>query len=89
MRGERGRQAVEGGLAAELRVERVVVGHVVAVRAARPALEAGRKIRVADPERLQVGDERGHSIESERRPELEPIGRAPRAPEPRHRLRKD
>jgi hypothetical protein len=71
--GQRGGQTVEGGRAADLGVECVVVGDVVAVRAAGAAAEAGREVGVAHPERVEVGAERGHRVEAERAPQLQTI----------------
>ena len=85
-RGQRGGHPVEGGGAAELRVERVVVGDVVAVGAAGTTAEARGEIRVADAEGVEVGDERRHLVEPERAPELQTVGRAALAAQRRRRL---
>jgi hypothetical protein len=74
-RGERGGQAIEGGRPADLGVERVVIGDVVAVRAAGAAAEARGEVGVAHPERVEVGTERGHRVEAERAPQLQAIRR--------------
>ena len=84
---ERQSHAVEGGGTAKLRIEGIVVRHVVAVRAARATLEAGREIRVADPKRVEVWGERCHLIESERCPELDAIRRVSPPPEGGDHLR--
>jgi hypothetical protein len=55
-----------------------VVRDVVAVRAARPALEARGEVGVADAEGFEIVDERGDLLEPQGGPELEPIGRAAR-----------
>jgi CBS-domain-containing membrane protein len=81
-----GGHPVEGGGAAELRVERVVVGDVVAVGAAGAAAKARREVRVADAEGLEVGDERRHLVEAEHASELQAIGRAALAAQRRRRL---
>src|SRR5712692_9134567 len=73
--------AIEGGRAPDLRIEGIVIRHVVAVRAARAALEARRQVGLAHPERRQVGSEGGHLVEAEGGPELESVGGASRTPE--------
>src|SRR5262249_8710935 len=75
---ERLRHAVERRRAADLRIESVVVRDVVAVRAARPALEAWGEVGVADAEGFEIVGEGGYLVEPEGGPELEPIGRAAR-----------
>ena len=80
------RHAVEGGRAAQLRVERVVVGDVVAVRAAGPAAEAGREVDVADAERIEVGAERRDLVEAEGGAELQAVARPAVAAQRGHRL---
>ncbi len=86
---ERQSHAVEGGGAAKFRIEGIVVRHVVAVRAARATLEAGREIRVADPERVEVRGKRRNLIESERCPELDAIRRVSPPPEGGDHLREE
>ncbi len=73
-RGQRGGQAIEGGRPADLGIERIVIGDVVAVRAAGPAAEARGEVRVAHPEGVEIGAERGHRVEAERAPQLQAIG---------------
>jgi hypothetical protein len=63
-----------------------VIGHVVAVGAAGPALEAGREIGLAHPERVEIWCESSHIFEAERGTQLESVARAPRPDERRHRL---
>lgn len=63
-----------------------MVGDVVPVGAAGAGLEAGREIGVAHPERGQVWSQRADVLEAQRRSELEPVRRAPRARERRDGL---
>ena len=72
---ERRAQAREAVLAAELRIERVVIDDVVAVRAAGARLQKRRRVEMADAERLEIGHERGGLVEAEVRRELQAIGR--------------
>jgi hypothetical protein len=88
-RGERRGHAVERGRISDLGIERVVIGHIVTVRAARPGLEAGRQIGIGHPEGLEIRRERGDVIESQRGPELEAIGGDARASELGDRLPED
>ncbi len=83
------RQALEVRGAADLRVERVVVDDVVAVRAAGARAKVRRAVQVADAERGQVGHERGGIGEGEAGVELQAIGGARdlRARAPRRRCR--
>ena len=53
-----------------------MVDDVVAVRAARPRLEEGRQIDMADAEARQIGRERRRLGEAEPLVELQPIGGA-------------
>ena len=64
----------ESLVAAELRVEPVVVDDVVAVRAAGPRLEEGRGVEMRDAELLEVGRQRGGVVEAEGLGELQPVG---------------
>jgi hypothetical protein len=50
---------------AEFRMQRVVVGHAVAMRAPGTRLEVGRGVEVANPEAGEVGGERGRLAEAE------------------------
>ncbi len=61
-------------LAAQLLGDPARVGHVVAVRGARPRLKAGRQVEVADAELREVGHEGARGGEVELRAELEPVG---------------
>src|SRR5229473_2145172 len=60
---------------ADLRIESVVVYHVVPVRAARRRLEVWRGVDVADAEPFEVWNEERCIRESEALVKLEPIGR--------------
>ena len=73
MRGQRRGHPVEGRLAADLRIEGIVVGDVVAVRAAGPALEARREVGVAHAEGGEIRGEIGHGLEAEPGPELQAV----------------
>ena len=66
------------GLAAELRVDRPVVDHVVAVRGAGRGGQQRRAVEVADAEVGEVVGERGGGVQVEAGPDLHPVGR-PRA----------
>src|SRR5262249_56513582 len=68
---ERSGQALKRILAAELRVERIVVDHVISVRAARACLEEWRSIEMADAKDLEIRHQRGRLVEAETRKELE------------------
>ncbi len=78
VRPERRDHGVERRGVAELGIEAPMVHDVVAMRAARPRLEIGRGIDVADAEPGEVGRERGGAVEAEPGPELEPVGGARR-----------
>jgi hypothetical protein len=54
-----------------------VVGHVVAVRAARHRLQVRRAVQVAHPEGVQVAGDRGGVVEGEPGVQLDPVGRGP------------
>ena len=85
-RAERLDEPREAGRPAELRVDRVVVGDVVAVRAARPGREVGRRVAVGHAEPRQVVQHLPRVLEGERRVELQPVG-AERHPPRRSRRR--
>src|SRR5262249_61279151 len=72
---ERGRQARERIPPAKLRVERIVVDHVIPVRAARTRLEKRGSIKVADAKRLEIRHQLRRLVETEIRSELETVGR--------------
>src|SRR5262249_51499441 len=72
---ERSGQAPKRILAAELRVERIVVDHVISVRAARARLEERGSIEMADAKGLEIRHQRGRSVEAEIRGELETVSR--------------
>src|SRR5499433_249093 len=74
-RTERGRQAPERILPAKLRVERIVVDHVIPVRTARTRLEKRGSIKMADAKGLEIRHQRGRSVEAEIRGELETVSR--------------
>src|SRR5262249_60156433 len=74
-RHERGGQAPEPLLPAKLRVERIVVDHVIPVRAARTGLEKRGSIKVADAKRLEIRHQLRRLVETEIRSELETVGR--------------
>ena len=75
-RAQGGREALEGGLSAQLRAQPVVIGDVVAVRAARGRLEERRRVGVAHAEGVEIVDERRRVVEGEAGAELQAIGRA-------------
>src|SRR5207248_1541305 len=60
----------------DLRVEGVVVDHVVAVRAAGAGAEIRRAVQVADSELCQVRNDRRGVAEREAGVELHPVGGA-------------
>ena len=72
---EVGRQPVERLPAAERVAQPQRVGDVVAVRRAGAGLEHRREVHVADPERLQVRQQRPDVVEAELGPELQPVRR--------------
>ena len=72
---QRIREALERFLAAEFRVDRVVVGDVVAVGRARPRLLDRRGVDVADPELGQIRQDRFGIREGEALVELQPVRR--------------
>jgi hypothetical protein len=73
--GDRGAQLIEACRAAELFAQRVVVDHVIAVRRAGGRAEGRRNVDVGNAELVQVGHDRGSLSKTERRSELESIGR--------------
>src|SRR5262245_1176713 len=73
-RGERRAETIEGGSAAELRIERAVVDYIVAMGASGARLQNGRSVEVADAERPQIRNDSGGVVEPEGRRELEPVG---------------
>src|SRR6185295_15044880 len=80
----------EALLAAELRIERAVIDHVVAVAAARPRREERRGVDVRDAERLEIGHDARGVVEAELLAELQPVGgerqsHGATAPRSRHR----
>ena len=64
----------EGRRTSEGRVQQIVVRDVVSVRAARPRLEIGRSIEVADAEFRQVSHPLRRVVEAEVRRELKAVG---------------
>ncbi len=70
------RQPCECRLAAEFRIERIVVDDVVAVRAPGTRFQKRRGIEMADAERLEIGHEIRRGIEAEAGGKLQPIGRS-------------
>src|SRR5262249_34634973 len=72
---ERSRQAPKRILAAKLRVERIVVDHVISVRAARTRLEERGSIEMADAKGLEIRHQYGRLVEAEIRSELETVSR--------------
>ena len=74
--GESGIHPVERSLVPQLGVERVVIDDVVAVGAARPRLEIGGGIKMADAEPGQIGDQFGGAVEAEILVELQTVGGA-------------
>src|SRR5207253_7309313 len=58
-------QPLEGGLAAEFGVERVMIDDVVAVGAALAGFQERRRIEMADAQRLEIRHDRGRCIEIE------------------------
>jgi len=85
-RGQPGGHPVEGGRAPQLRIERVVVGDVVAVGAAGGRSGSRGRDTPRDTERLQVGTEGRDLVEAERAPELQAIARAALVTQRRRRL---
>jgi len=86
-------QLVQFPFGADLRVDRVVVDDVVAVRAARPRLEERRCVEMADPQPREIRHQLDRIGEAELGVELEAIGRIGYALRPaardgslRHRL---
>ena len=74
--GERRIHPVERSLIPQLGVERVMIDDVVAVGAARPRLEIGGGIEMADAEPGQVGRQLGGTVEAEILVKLQAIGGA-------------
>ena len=70
---------------ADLRVERAVIDDVVAVRAARPGLQVGRRIAVGDAQVVQIGHDRQRVAERESRVKLQAVGRFGQRPARRPR----
>ncbi len=62
-------------LRAEGRMNRVMIDHVVAVRACLPRAEQRRGIGIADAQPRQVVDQSAGVVERQMRAELQPIGR--------------
>ena len=56
-------------------IQLVVIGDVVAVQAFRARLEVGRRIAIADPERVQIRHDLARLREGELPVELQPVGR--------------
>src|SRR6185312_1441442 len=69
-------QPIEILAAADLRIERVVIDHVITVGAARARAEIGRAVDVTDPQGRQVWDDRREVLEGEPGIELHAIGGA-------------
>src|SRR5262249_727970 len=61
--------------AAKLRVERIVVDHVISVRAARTRLEKRGSIKMADAKRFEIRHQLRRLVEAEIRSELETVSR--------------
>ena len=74
--GERRIHPVERSLIPQLGVERVMIDDVVAVGAARPRLEIGGGIEMADAEPGKVGGQLGGAVEAEILVELQAVGGA-------------
>lgn len=63
---ERLAQSCEAGFAAELGIELAVVDGVVAMGRALAGLHHRRSIEVRDPQRLEIGHDRGGLVEVEK-----------------------
>ena len=63
----------EGRLAAQFRIQGIVVHDVVAVRAAGTCLQPGGSVHMADTEACQVRRQRGGIVEAEALIELQPV----------------
>ena len=57
-------------------IQLVVIGDVVAVQALRARLKIGRRIAIADPERVQIRHDLARLRKGELPVELQPVGRA-------------
>ncbi len=80
-----GHEAGVGVGTAQLRVDLGVVHHVIAVGAARGGLQVGRQVDVAHAQGGQIGHHRRRFVESEARPQLQPVGRARGVTHPKRR----
>ncbi len=71
---ESGRERVESLLAAEFGVEPAVVRYVVTVRTARPCLQDGRRVDIAEAQFGEIGNQFAGLDEVELRIQLEAVG---------------
>ena len=62
------------GIGPDVRVEARRIGDVVAMRAARHRLEIGRRVAIADAERVEIVDDGAGVAEGEATVELQAIG---------------
>jgi hypothetical protein len=75
VRTQRVDQIVELGTAADLRIDLVVIDHVVAMLATRPRAQEWRAVEVAHAQPREVGDDGAGVLEAELAVQLHPIGR--------------
>src|SRR5688572_8838187 len=76
MRPQSGHEGLKVFARADLRIECVVIDHVIAMHAARPRAEVRRAVDVADAEIREVGDQRSSVTKSELRIELNAVSGA-------------
>jgi hypothetical protein len=71
---ERAHHSLKPVVAAQLRIQRIVVGDVVTVFAVQPGLQVGRRVQMTDTQLRQIRCQRSGIIKSELLSKLHAVG---------------